>query len=130
MTLKDLFKGSTRSVEPGPSIVVPRAVTVRIPSLGDPVWWAPKCAGCTVTRVQTDGLITFQGGETIKNKKGRQVPRWTVQSLVKNFVWRDDLKMWIVGAGPHPKTLRGQVVYPEPARLSGQAQGSFAVTGG
>lgn len=101
---------------------------LRIPQVGDPVWWAPKRVGLSVRRVYPNGRILCLGGETIKNSKGRQVPRWSVATHGANCVWDSDLNMWILGSGQTPKIGRDQqVVYPKPVLMSGKAQGSFAV---
>ena len=99
---------------------------LRIPAAGELVWWASKQIGCTVTKVSTNGILTFQGGEIIKNKKGRQVPRWTVQSRIENATFDPATQYWIVGEGLTPKVIRGVVVTPKPVSVSGYAQGSFA----
>lgn len=122
MGLKDLlFK---------PIIIKPRPVTLRLPSAGEKVWYAPKRCGMLVTRLRTDGMVIFQGGPIVKNKRGRQTPRWTVQARATDGVWRPDLDMWIFGEGPTPRNVRGQVVYPDPVQITGKAQGSFANPGG
>jgi hypothetical protein len=126
MGIKELFKPK--------GVVVPKKVIVRIPSVGDSVWWAPKGVGGEVRSVQTNGMVSLTAGPLVKNKKGRQVPRWTVQANAKSFVWRGDLNCWILGQGPHPKVVRGeiknpkghQIVRPTPVQMSGQAKGSFA----
>lgn len=100
--------------------------TPRIPQVGDPVWWAPKQVGCVITARHPDGSMTFQGGEIVKNVKGRQVPRWTAMTGRSTYLWDARLRTWVVGQGPIPKIVRGLVVQPQPVALSGSAQGSFA----
>ena len=104
------------------------ALARRTPLVGDPVWWAPKRAQCVVTETHGDGSFVFQGGEIVKNKRGRQVPRWTVAARHAGATWKPDLGIWIVGEGPTPKRGRDHtVVYPEPVAMSGTSRGSFAV---
>lgn len=100
---------------------------VRVPRIGDQVWWAPKGVGGVVTARYTNGNIIFQGGEIVKNKKGREVPRWTVAAGVNTYVWNADIAMWVVGQGRLPKSARGVIVTPDPVAVSGALKGSFAV---
>lgn len=101
------------------------------PAVGDPVWYAPKQVGCSVTKVYGDhgGRIQFQGGPIIKNKRGRQFPRYTVETKGGGAVWNTQLEMWIVGQGPRPRTHGGIVLLPEPVLVTGSRRGSFATTG-
>jgi len=96
----------------------------RVPAIGDPVWWAPKELGGIVTERRAD-IIVFQGGEIVRNKRGRETPRWTVASRADNFTWHEDLKLWSVGQGPMPKTVRGVIVTPDLIEV----KGSFAAEG-
>lgn len=105
-----------------------KPVPLRVPLLGDLVYWAPKKVRGIVSG-REGNVIIFQGGEIIQNKRGREVPRWTVSSRSENFVRRDDLGLWIIGQGETPKLVNGVVVYPEPVALSGSSVGSFAVGG-
>jgi hypothetical protein len=102
----------------------------KVPNVGDPVWWASKQLGCIVTELQGNGTVIFQGGEIVKNGKGREVPRWTVATFATNAVWNGTIHMWVVGEGPAPKDVRGTVITPDSVLLSGVGKGSFAVTGG
>ena len=95
------------------------------PYVGSAVWWAPKRVGCVITAIR-DTLVTFQGGEIIRNRRGREVPRWTVQVEVKHLRWDAELGMFFVGRGPKPRTQGGIVLTPEPLALSGTTRGSFA----
>lgn len=103
-------------------------VSLRVPQVGEKVWWAPKGLGCLVTHAGNGLVFQFQGGETIKNKKGRQVPRWTVQAKLGAATWDNILGMWIVGQGKTPKLVRGTIITPDPVAMSGKSTGSFAVT--
>lgn len=106
-------------------------VVTKAPMIGDPVWYAPKRVGCMVIRVNVgQNSVVFRGGPVVKNKRGREVPRWTIQTRITNLRWNPHTKMFNVGEGPTPKVVRGQVVYPDPVAMSGQAQGSFAITTG
>lgn len=100
---------------------------VKVPRVGDKVWWAPKEVGGLVTKREMNGTIVFQGGEIVINKKGRAVPRWTVGAGVNTYRWDESLQMWIVGQGKLPKNVRGDIVTPDPVAASGSSQGSFAV---
>lgn len=100
---------------------------IKIPRVGDKVWWAPKGLGGIVTGRGEKGTMIFQGGELITNKKGRVVPRWTVAAGIDTYVWHADIKMWVVGQGPTPKLVNGQVITPDPVAVSGASTGSFAV---
>lgn len=102
-----------------------RAVGLRVPLVGDLVWWAPKQFMGRVTEVRGN-MVTFQGGELVENKKGRIVPRWTTMSRSENYKW--DRQFWVIGQGPTPKiSENGQIIYPDPVSLSGKSRGSFAV---
>lgn len=103
-----------------------RKLVTRVPLVGDPVWWAPKQIGCVVTAIEPNGNVVFQGGEIVKNSRGRQIPRWTVAAGCSTYLWDESLQMWIVGQGVTPKEVRGAILKPSPVQLSGQAAGSFA----
>jgi len=121
---------------------------VRVPAVGDPLWWCTKREKCVVTEVHPDGSFNFSGGPVIKNKRGRQVPRWSVAAkfytdqelralseqrgvsyakLKRAATHWHERGFWVVGTGPTPKYGRGQLIYPKPVLMSGRAQGSFAV---
>lgn len=103
-----------------------KAVVGKLPGVGDQVWWAPKQLGCIVTARDLNGNFTFQGGEIVRNKRGREVPRWTVMAGLDSAKWDESSKMWIVGEGPAPKNVRGVVIVPTPVVVSGQSKGGFA----
>lgn len=96
----------------------------KVPKIGDPVWWAARGISGVITEQSPSGGFIFQGGNIVKNRKGREVPRWTVAASVKSYVWNDG-GFWVVGKGPIPKEVRGLVVYPKPVLASGKAVGSF-----
>ena len=98
----------------------------RVPGVGDAVWWAPKRLGCVVRKVDGDRIVTFQGGEIVRNNRGRETPRWTVQAKLRTVRWHSPSGMWVVGRGPMPTMKGGIVILPEPVSVSGYAQGSFA----
>jgi len=81
--------------------------------------------GCHITEVKGDHVI-FQGGDLVTNSQGRVVPRWTVMTHPSTMTFNASLGMWIVGEGPTPKVVRGQVIRPEPVALAAKT-GSFAV---
>lgn len=98
------------------------------PAVGDPVWWAPKQVGCVVTKVYGDngGRIQFQGGPIVKNNRGRQLPRFTVETVGGGARWDTRLEMWVVGQGPRPRRAGELILLPDPVLISGQRRGSFA----
>ena len=100
--------------------------SLRYPQPGEAVWWAPKQLGAIVTSLNADGSFTFQGGELVKNSKGRLLPRWTVMAGADTVYYDPSVKMWICGQGKLPHAVRGIVLMPEPVQLSGEARGSFA----
>lgn len=101
----------------------------RYPAIGDPVWWAPKEVKAVITAVSPSGGFVFQGGEIVRNAKGRELPRWTVAAAVNAYIW-NDAGFWQVGQGRLPRKVGEQVVYPEPVAVSGKATGSFTVRRG
>lgn len=104
-----------------------RGLARTVPRVGDPVFWAPKGLECVVTATNPNGSFLFQGGELVTNKMGRVTPRWTVAAGADSCLYDAELKVWIVGQGPLPRSVRGTIITPEPVQLSGQATGSFAV---
>jgi hypothetical protein len=104
----------------------------RVPGVGDAVYWAKKEVGLQITRLfanpRGEMIAELQGGAIIKNKTGRQVPRWTVQSKVKYMKWDADLGMWFVGQGPRPRAVNGIIILPDAVVMSGTSKGSFAVS--
>lgn len=100
---------------------------IRLPKIGEAVWWAPKGVGCVITDVLSNGNVVFQGGPVVRNKRGRQVPQWTVATGGETPQWDESIQMWIVGQGPLPKNTRGTIITPDPVALSGKSVGSFAV---
>lgn len=94
-------------------LLVPNALA-RTPKVGDPVWWAPKQAKCTVTKVESDGSLLFQGGPLVRRPSGKVVPRWTVATVAEECRWDPQTEVWVVGQGPTPKDVRGTVIMPQP----------------
>lgn len=99
-------------------LTVTGAPTLRIPRAGDPVWWAPKKIGCTITEVKSDGSLIFQGGDIVVRPTGKTVPRWTVATVAEQLRWDERTSMWILGQGEIPKNVRGEVVTPGPINAS------------
>lgn len=126
-----------------PSIIAPHrpGPAERTVVVGDRVWWAAKRQGFVVTEVCPDSSFVAQGGPIIRNRKGREVPRWTLMSVQREATWRPDVGCWVVGQGPQPKVARGrivgpdgkvldggvQVINPRPLSVSGHVKGTFAV---
>lgn len=104
----------------GQNLVLPVESSVRVPLLGDRVWWAPKQLECIVISVGPLGF-TFQGGELVKKSK-RTVPRWTVYTGF-DHKWDEAVGSWIVGEGQTPKSVRGLVVKPDPVKIDLSAYG-------
>lgn len=101
-------------------VTVPPVVTVRIPKVGDHVYWSPKRLECTVVSVGLLGF-TFQGGEPVRKSKGI-VPRWTVYTGFDHS-FDDSTGAWIVGEGQKPKNVRGKVIMPDPVKVDLSAYG-------
>lgn len=106
---------------------VRRAVvgTPRTPEVGDPVWYGTKMCGCIITTIK-DGAVLFQGGPIIKNRKGREVPRWTVVVRESTLSWNPEAGWWVYGQPSIGTVPEGIVVRPVPAALSGTNRGTFA----
>ena len=103
----------------------------RIPSVGDPVWWAPKFEPCVVTRVNRDGTFEFQSapkrGQLVRRPNGKLVPRYTALTAAENATWDAATELWVVGEGSVPTLVRGGLVYPEPkAKIAAQLAQSKA----
>lgn len=95
-----------------------RTLMLRIPSVGDAVWWAPKEEKCVVSKVELDGSLIFQGGPLVKRPSGKVTPRWTVATAADACRWHEGLGAWIVGEGPVPKKPGEIVVQPSPVNTS------------
>jgi hypothetical protein len=87
----------------------------RGPSVGAKVWFAPKRTWGRVLRLERGGFVTFGHGSPIK--PGREY-RFSSRMEKDQLVWRGDLGAWVVGSGPVPKIVRGQVVSPEPVKFA------------
>lgn len=98
-----------------PSAIVVAEPSVRIPAVGNHVWWAPKELDCIVTSVGKLGF-TFQGGEMIQ-RGNRLVPRWTVATGF-DHPFDESTGTWIIGEGRTPKNVRGKVILPDPVKVS------------
>lgn len=120
---------ASRTTSPNILVAKPTILTGPAVVLGSPVWWRPKSVGLSVQHIYSDGSVLLQGGPIVRNKSGREVPRWSVATLERNLKWHADINMWSLGQGPLPKNVRGQVITPDPVYLSGVAQGSFATQG-
>lgn len=97
------------------SLFLPAVSALRVPKVGDLVWWAAKQVGCQLTKVEWDGSLIFQGGRLIKRASGKVVPEWTVATHPSSLEWDPANNWWVCGQGPIPR--RGTVITPEPTNI-------------
>jgi len=91
----------------------PQTQAIR-PKVGDPVWWAAKGVDGHITSLSGDGFVFASGGPCTSPSGRKVADRYSTIVRAHDAVWRQDLHCWIVGHGPTPKLVRGQVIRPEP----------------
>lgn len=96
----------------------PIDLIIRIPKVGDRIWWAPKQIWGEIFRVLEETMnFTFVAGDMLVGSDGRYAPRWTVRTGMTGHYFDASVNAWIIGRGLLPKNVRGKIITPEPIKL-------------
>jgi hypothetical protein len=105
---------TTRPVGPSTALLRPPVRAAIVPKVGDTVWWAKKGVEGHITSLTPGGFVFASGGPCTTPSGKKVAERYSTIVSAADAVWHQDIHCWVVGRGPTPKNVRGQVIQPKP----------------